>query len=143
MKKIIAILLLLLLIGGGGAAYWYFQLREEGPVAEAEQQFSRIELDTISIARIKNGIAEQLFSVQVVLLVDDPEKDAKVRAVLPSIVDALIVELHWLLSRKIMEQYDFDQELIRTRLEKAAIRRIGAGWVHRLTVRNIERIELR
>ena len=144
MKKFIVIVLLLLLIGGGGAAGWFYYMGQEGAAsAPPAPVYSHIELDNIPVTRIKNGVADQLFYFQIVLSIDDPEKEAKVRAVMPAIVDALIVELHWLLARKIMAQNDFDQDLIRMRLEKAVNRRIGPGWIQRLNIRNIDRVELR
>ncbi len=143
MKKLIVIVVLLLLGGGGAAAWWfYFKPSEVAPV-EPTPDISQIELTTLSVARIKNDKADKLFNFQIVLLFDDPDKRNKVHAVLPDVLDSIVIELHQLLPRKIMEQNDFDQELIRLRLEKAVVKRIGQGWIHRLSIRNMEQIELR
>jgi flagellar basal body-associated protein FliL len=144
MKKFVVILLALLLLGGGGAAAWWFYVRQpEAETVSPEPVYSFIELPTIPVARIKNGRADKLFNVQVVLLFDNREKKEKIAAVLPAVTDAIIAELHQLLPRKMLEQKNFDQDLIRMRLEKAVTRRIGQGWIYRLSIRNLEQIELR
>lgn len=148
MKKLIIVLLLLLLLGGGGggAAYWYYFIRpvEAATVAEPDAPLlSQVELETLEITQIKNGKSQRKFYIQIVLVFDSPEKQALVQGVMPDVLDAINMELHQLVARKLVEQAQFDTEIIRQRAEKAVNRRIGPGYLYGLNIRNIAEYELR
>jgi len=147
MKKLLIVFVLLLLLGGGGgAAAWWFYFRapetteEEGPAAP---QLSQIELETIPITVVRNGKPTYQFFFRIVLMFDDPLKMDLVQHELPAVYDAVTTELHQLLSRKQVEQGGFEEPLIRQRLDKIVKARIGEGMIYKVSIRAMERMELK
>jgi flagellar basal body-associated protein FliL len=147
MKKLLIVFLLLLLLGGGGgAAAWWFYFRapevaeDEGPAAP---QLSQVELDTIPITVLRNGKPTYQFFFRIVLMFDDPLKMEQVQYNLPAVYDAVTMELHQLLSRKQMEQNGFEEPLIRQRLDKAIKARIGQDKIYKVSIRAMERMDLK
>lgn len=146
MKKLLIVFVLLLLLGGGGAAAgWWFYIRTPSDVAEAPPplQISQTELDSIPITVLRNGRAAYLFNFRIVLMFDDPMKKDAVDHMLPEVYDAVATELHQLMSRKQLEQGGFDEVLIRQRLEKVVKKRIGSENVYRVSIRAMERFDLK
>ena len=147
MKKLLIVFLLLLLLGGGGggAAWWFYFRTPE--IAENETApplvLSQLELDTTQITVVRNGKPAYLFIFRIVLMFDDPLKMEKVQMQLPEVYDAITTELYQLLSRKQMEQAGFEEPLIRQRLEQVVKKRVGADQVYRVSIRAMERMELR
>lgn len=147
MKKLLIVFLLLLLLGGGGgAAAWWFYFRapetveDAGPVAP---QLSQVELDTIPITVLRNGKPTYQFFFRIVLMFDDPLKMEQVQYNLPAVYDAVTTELHQLLSRKQMEQNGFEEPLIRQRLDKAIKARVGQDKIYKVSIRAMERMDLK
>jgi hypothetical protein len=62
---------------------------------------------------------------------------------LPVVYDAVTTELHQLLGRKQVEQGGFEEPLIRQRLDKAVRARIGNDKIYKLSIRAMERMELK
>lgn len=146
MKKLIIVLVLLLLLGGGGAAAgWWFYFRTPDDVAEAPPplQLSQTELESIPITVLRNGKAAYLFNFRIVVMFDDPLKKELVDTRLPEVYDAVATELHQLMSRKQLEQGGFDETLIRQRLEKVVKQRVGAENIYRVSVRAMEKFDLK
>lgn len=147
MKKLLIVFVLLLVLGsGGGAAAWWFYFRapetveEDGPAAP---QLSQIELDTIPITVVRNGKPTYQFFFRIVLMFDDPMKMEQVQYELPAVYDAVTTELHQLMGRKQVEQSGFEEPLIRQRLDKAVKARVGAEKIYRLSIRAMERMDLK
>ena len=146
MKKLLIVFLLLLLLGGGGggAAWWYyFRTPETTEEAPAPLALSQLELETIPITVVRNGKPAYQFFFRIVLMFDDPLKMERVQQELPAVYDAVTTELHQLLGRKQVEQAGFEEPLIRQRLEKAIKARVGADEIYRVSIRAMERMELR
>ena len=147
MKKLLIVFVLLLLLGGGGGgAAWWFYFRapdtgeDEGP---AVPQLSQLELDTTQITVVRNGKPTYLFIFRIVLMFDDPLKMEKVQMQLPAVYDAITTELYQLLSRKQMEQAGFEEPLIRQRLDKVVRARVGQDKVYKVSIRAMERLDLK
>jgi hypothetical protein len=147
MKKLLIVFVLLLVIGGGGAAaaWWFYfrglELTEEA--AATPLQLSQLELDTIPITVLRNGKPAYQFFFRIVLMFDDPLKMDLVQQELPQVYDAVTTELHQLLGRKQVEQRGFEEPLIRQRLEKAVTARIGGEKIYRVSIRAMERMDLK
>ena len=147
MKKLLIVFLLLLLLGGGGGgAAWWFYFRTPETTEEAAAAplaLSQLELETIPITVVRNGKPAYQFFFRIVLMFDDPLKMEKVQTQLPAVYDAVTTELHQLLGRKQVEQAGFEEPLIRQRLEQAVKKRVGEDEVYRVSIRAMERMELR
>ncbi len=146
MKKLLIVFVLLLLLGGsGGAAAWWFYFR--APDAEdagpAIPQLSQIELETIPITVVRNGKPIYQFFFRIVLMFDDPLKMRQVQYSLPIVYDAVTTELHHLMGRKQLEQSGFEEPLIRQRLDKVVKARIGEDKIYKLSIRAMERMDLK
>ena len=147
MKKLLIVFVLLLLLGGGGgAAAWWFYFRppdiaeDEAPAAP---QLSQIELDTIPITVVRGGKPAYQFFFRIVLMFDDPAKLELVQQKMPAVYDAVTTELHQLLDRKQVEQGGFEEPLIRQRLDKAVRAKVGQDKIYKLSIRAMERLDLK
>ena len=147
MKKLLIVFILLLLLGGGGGgAAWWFYFRTPETTEEAAPPpvvISQLELETIPITVVRNGKPAYQFFFRIVLMFDDPMKMERVQAQLPAVYDAVTTELHQLLARKQVEQSGFEEPLIRQRLEKAVKARVGKEDIYKVSIRAMERMELR
>jgi len=146
MKKLIIVFVLILLLGGGGGgAYWWFYMRAPEETAEAEPalQISQTELDSIPVTVLRNGRAAYLFNFRIVLMFDDPIKKEMIDRELADVYDAVVTELHQLMSRKQLEQGGFEEALIRQRLEKVVKKRVGDENIYRVSIRAMERFDLK
>lgn len=146
MKKLIIVFVLILLLGGGGGgAYWWFYMRapEEAIEAEPALQISQTELDSIPVTVLRNGRAAYLFNFRIVLMFDDPIKKEMIDRELADVYDAVVTELHQLMSRKQLEQGGFEEALIRQRLEKVVKKRVGDENIYRVSIRAMERFDLK
>jgi hypothetical protein len=147
MKKLLIVFVLLLLLGGGGgAAAWWFYFRAPetaGDEAPAIQQLTQIELDTIPITVVRNGKPTYQFFFRIVLMFDDPLKMDLVQHDLPAVYDAVTTELHHLLARKQVEQAGFEEPLIRQRIDKVVKARVGQDKVYKVSIRAMERLDLK
>jgi flagellar protein FliL len=74
---------------------------------------------------------------------DDPLKMEQVQYNLPAVYDAVTMELHQLLSRKQMEANGFEEPLIRQRLDKAIKARVGQDKIYKVSIRAMERMDLK
>jgi hypothetical protein len=146
MKKLLIVFVLLLLLGGGGgaAAWWYyFRAPETEDDAPPAPQLSQIELETIPITVVRNGKPIYQFFFRIVLMFDDPLDMDQVQHNLPAVYDAVTTELHQLLARKQLEQKGFAEPLIGQRLDKAVKTRVGADKVYKVSIRAMERLDLK
>jgi flagellar FliL protein len=146
MKKLLIVFVLILLLGGGGAgAYWWFYMGPHEDTADAAPllQISQTELDSIPVTVLRNGRAAYLFNFRIVLMFDDPIKKQMIDRELPQVYDAVASELHQLMSRKQLEQGGFEEALIRQRLEKVVKKRVGAENIYRVSIRAMERFDLK
>lgn len=147
MKKLLIVFILLLVLGGsGGAAAWWFYFRAPETAEDegsAIPQLSQIELETIPITVVRNGKPTYQFFFRIVLMFDDPLKMDQVQYDLPAVYDAVTTELHQLLARKQVEQGGFEEPLIRQRLDKAVKARVGQDKVYKVSIRAMERMDLK
>jgi len=146
MKKLVIVFVLVLLLGGGGGgAYWWFYMRAPAETAEAAPplQISQTELESIPITVLRNGRPAYLFNFRVVLMFDDPIKKEMIDHELAGVYDAVVTELHQLMSRKQLEQGGFEEALIRQRLEKVVKKRVGDENIYRVSIRAMERFDLK
>lgn len=147
MKRLLIVFLLLLMLGGGGgAAAWWFYFRAPDTAEDAElalPELSQIELETIPITVVRNGKPIYQFFFRIVLMFDDPLKMDMVQHNLPAVYDAVTTELHQLLARKQLEQRGFEEPLIRQRLDKVVKARIGQDKIYKVSIRAMERMDLK
>ena len=132
--------------GGGGAAAWWFYFRAPDTAEDAElalPELSQIELETIPITVVRNGKPIYQFFFRIVLMFDDPLKMDMVQHNLPAVYDAVTTELHQLLARKQLEQRGFEEPLIRQRLDKVVKARIGQDKIYKVSIRAMERMDLK
>ena len=149
MKKIIIILVVLLLLGGGGAAAWWFYFRTDpnappppAPTPELTQLNIPIRPDdTLTISVIKDGKVTRHFFFRFALIFDDPKNREKVQQILPSLTNDFVVELSQLLARKLVEESNYDTNIIQAQLQKVCDRRLGKGVVTQVSIVNIEQAE--
>jgi len=62
---------------------------------------------------------------------------------LPAGYDAVTTELHQLLGRKQVEQGGFEEPLIRQRLDKVVKARVGQDKIYKVSIRAMERMDLK
>jgi len=144
MKKLLLILVLLLLLGGGAAAAWWFYLRKPDnapPPPPPAPTLSKVDLEPMPISVIKNNRVARVFYLKLTLIFDDPKKQDKVEKIMPRLVDGFNVELHELLSRKLMEESDYNNDLIIMRLQEVSDRLMGPGTVAKVSISGIDRQE--
>jgi len=145
MKKLLLILVLLLLLGGGAAAAWWFYLRKPDnapPPPPPAPTLSKIDIEPpLPISVIKNNRVARTFFLKLTLIFDDPKKQDKVEKILPRLIDGFNVELHELLSRKLMEESDYNNDLIILRLQEVSDRLMGPGTVTKVSIAGIDRQE--
>lgn len=143
MKKLLILLVFLLLLGGAAAAAWWFFLRpqENGTAAVEEAPppvLTQVDLPVMSIGIIKNGKPSQRVDFLISVIFDDPEKQARVQARMPRLIDGVVTELHGLLPRKMVEQGGFDRAFLEQRLKKMAQARLGVGAINNIYIRDMQ-----
>ena len=146
MKKILLILVLLVLLGGGAGAAWWFYLRKPDnapPPPPPAPTLSKIDLQPLSISVVKNNRVARVFFIKLTLIFDSPAKQDKVQKILPRMIDAFNTELYQLLARKLMEENDYNIDLITLRLQEVADREAGPGTVMKVSVAGIDRQEFK
>lgn len=142
MKKLLLILILLLLLGGGAGAAWWFYLRKPDnapPPPPPTPTLSKIDLEPLTISVVRNNHVARIFLIKLTLIFDSPKKQEKVRLILPRLIDGLNVELHELMARKLMEESDYNSDLMLVRLQGTADRLMGPGTVSQITIVGVER----
>jgi hypothetical protein len=141
MKKLLIILVLLILLGAGAAAGWWLYLRKgsTAPAAPPPVTYSKLDLDVLPVSVIKNNRVARVFFFKLTLIFDGPEKKDKTATLLPLVIDGFNTELHQLMARRLMEQTDYDPDLIITRLQEVADRVTGPGTIHQVTIANVDR----
>jgi flagellar protein FliL len=146
MKKILIILVVLLLLGGGGGAAWWFYFRKDPnapPPVPPAPQLTQLSIpidprDALTIPIIKDGKVVKHFYFRFTLIFDDPRNRDKASAVLPALINDFNVELSQLLPRKLVEESNYDSDLIQTQLQKVCDRRLGKGIVTEVSITNKE-----
>ncbi|MET1029313.1 MAG: hypothetical protein ABWY00_19235 [Dongiaceae bacterium] len=141
MKRLAIILVLLLLLGAGAAAGWWLYLRkvDTAPAAPPPPVLSKLDLDVLPVSVIKNNQVARVFFFRFTLIFDAPDKETKVKILMPRLIDGFNTELHQLMARKLMEETDYDPDLIITRLQEVADRVAGKGEIRQVTIANVDR----
>jgi hypothetical protein len=149
MKKLLIILIVILLLGGGGAAAWWFYFRTDPdapPPPPKPPELSQLTIperadDALTINIIKNGKVEKHFFFRFTLIFDAPEKREKASKLMPALINDFNVELHGLMARKLVEESQYDPDLIQQQLQKVCDRRLGPGTVYQVSITNMEQAE--
>jgi len=149
MKKILIILLVLLLLAGGGGAAWWFYFRKDPnapPPPPPVPQLSQLTIpidprDALTISVIKDDKVQSHFFFKITLIFDDPANRDKTSRVLPALTNDFVVELSQLLARKLVEDSNYDPNLIQAQLQKVCDRRMGKGVVTQVSIANMEQAE--
>ncbi len=149
MKKILIILVVLLLLGGGGGAAWWFYFRTDPNAAPPPPKLPELTQltipirsdDTLTISVIKDGKVPKHFYFRFTLIFDDPKNRDKTQALLPALTNDFVVELSQLLTRKLVEESNYDPNIIQQQLQKVCDRRLGKGVVTQVSIANMEQAE--
>jgi flagellar basal body-associated protein FliL len=149
MKKILIILIVLLLLGAGGGAAWWFYFRKDPnapPPPPPPLQLSQLTIpiradDAMTVSVIKNGQVERAFFFRFALTFDDPKKADKAKQHMPELINDFQVELHTLLARKLVEDTNYNIDLLQDQLQKVCDRRLGPGVVYKVSITNMEQAE--
>jgi hypothetical protein len=139
MKKLLLILILLLLLGGGAGAAWWFYLRKPDNAPPPSPTLTKIDLDPLAISVVKNNRVARVFFIKLTLIFDSSKKQEKVKLILPRLIDGFNVELHELLGRKLMEESDYNNDLMLVRLQGTADRLMGPATVTQITIVGVDR----
>jgi flagellar basal body-associated protein FliL len=143
MKKLLILIVFLLLLGGAAAAWWFFMRPKDDAAAASIADvpppvLTQIDLPLISIGIIKNGKSTQRVDFLISVIFDDPEKQRRITERMPRLTDGIIIELHGLLGRKLVEQGGFDRNYLEERLTKMAAARFGAGTINKIYIRDMQ-----
>jgi len=149
MKKLLIILVILLLLGGGGGAAWWFYFRTDPnapppspPLPELTQLTIPIRADdSLTISVVKDGKVQRHFYFRFTLIFDDPKNRDKANAIMPALINDFVVELSQLLARKLVEESNYDPNIIQSQLQKVCDRRLGKGVVTEVSIANMEQHE--
>jgi len=144
MKKIIIIVAAVLLLAGGGGAGWWFFLRDTTPpeapppvVSDPSAPATYTLLEPLVVSVIRDNEAGGRVSVQVAVEVRGEEAVALLKARKPTLIDAFYTELHGLLDQRFMAERNYDQELIKTRLQVAADRAMGPNVITDIIIKSV------
>jgi hypothetical protein len=149
MKKLLIILVILLLLGGGGGAAWWFYFRtdpNQPPPTPPAPPLTQLSIpirpdDSLTISVIKDGKVTKHFFFRFTLIFDDPKNRDKAQPLLPALTNDFVVELSQLLTRKLVEESNYDPNIIQSQLQKVCDRRLGKGVVTQVSVANMEQAE--
>jgi flagellar protein FliL len=149
MKKLLIILVFLLVLGGGGAAAWWFYFRADPnapPPPPPPPELSQLTIPeekngAFNISVIKNGKIEKRFLFRFTLIFDAAEKRETADKAMPLLVNAFNEELHGLLARKLVEESNYDLNLIQYQLQKVCDRVLGKGIVSQVSIANMEPVQ--
>jgi flagellar basal body-associated protein FliL len=146
MKKLLIILVVLLLLGGGAFAGWWFTFRKDPnapPPPQPTPTLSQLTIpsrpdDSLTVNVIKDGKVTKHFFFRFTLIFNDPRNRDKAARVMPALINDFTVELHTLLARKLVEDSNYDPNVIQVQLQKVCDRRLGKGVVYQLVISNME-----
>jgi flagellar basal body-associated protein FliL len=149
MKKILILVVVLLLLGGGGGAAWWFYFRTDPnapPPPPPTPELTQLTIpmrpdDSLTISIIKDGKVPRHFYFRFALIFDDPKNREKAQQFLPALTNDFVVELSQLLSRKLMEESNYNPNIIQAQLQKVCDRRLGKGIVTQVSISNMEQNE--
>jgi flagellar FliL protein len=144
MKKIVLILLVLLLLGGGGAAAWWFFLRKpptdpQAAAASVAAPIAYLKLPALTVPVIRDGAPHGLITVQMTMELKDETIRPQAEERIPVLADRLFVVLYDLLGRRIMQEQNFNLDMVKGRLLIAADKVMGApGSITSVTFTAVE-----
>jgi flagellar basal body-associated protein FliL len=149
MKKILILVVVLLLLCGGGGAAWWFYFRTDPnapPPPPPTPELTQLTIpmrpdDSLTISIIKDGKVPRHFYFRFALIFDDPKNREKAQQFLPALTNDFVVELSQLLSRKLMEESNYNPNIIQAQLQKVCDRRLGKGIVTQVSISNMEQNE--
>jgi flagellar FliL protein len=143
MKKLVLILLVLLLLGGGGAAAWWFFLRK--PAGDPQQAaataapIAYLKLPAFTVPVIRDGTPHGLITVEMTVELKDESLRAHAEERMPVLTDRLFVTLYDLLGRRLMQEQNFNLDLVKGRLLIAADKVMGEpGAITNVTFTAVE-----
>lgn len=97
MKMAIIIVVVLVLLGGGGAATWFLVLKEDPdkePEAPPPEAVAFLEMDSLNVPVIKNGVIQRYVLLRVTLDMRDAEARTLAIAAMPKLRDRFINDLY-------------------------------------------------
>jgi flagellar basal body-associated protein FliL len=136
---IIAVIVVVLLAGGGGAAYVFrADLFGDGsvdrpPIATSADTLF-VDLESVTIAVIRNRRIEKHVVLQVTLEVPDEEARGAVSRALPRVKDAFIKDLYDYYAVQPPGREGINVEAIKKRLKRTADGVMGAGKVRAVLI---------
>ena len=138
MKKVLLIGGAVLVLAGGAGGWWFF-LRQastaQEQVGEAPPSFMPLAPMTISV--VNDGRVIGQVTLEVSLALQSADRQEAVTQALPRLTDAILVELHSLLGRRLMVDRGYDLGLIKLRLKGVAARIVGDDVVTDILVKNM------
>ncbi len=140
MKLILIIAVVaVLLVGGGGAAYFFRadlfgeSAAEKAPIAKSADSLF-VDLESITIAVIRNRRIQKHLVLQVTLEVPDEESRAAVSHALPRVKDAFIKDLYDYYAIQQQGREGINVEAIKKRLKRTADEALGPGKVRAVLI---------
>jgi flagellar FliL protein len=128
-----------LLVGGGGAAYFFRadlfggSAAEKAPIAKSADSLF-VDLESITIAVIRNRRIQKHVVLQVTLEVPDEESRAVVSHALPRVKDAFIKDLYDYYAIQQQGREGINVEAIKKRLKRTADEALGPGKVRAVLI---------
>lgn len=146
MKRLLRIVVLVLLAAAGGAGGWWVWVRGGDPLQllsmfageEPAAEAGFVKLDPLVLPIIQEGRVTQTLTLVVVLELRKGVAEGYVRARLPRLRDALITELHALMSLRAVRRRGAADPLIKRRLALAGRRVLGPQVLHRVLLRGLQ-----
>lgn len=136
---IIGVIVVVLLAGGGGAAYFFRAdlfgdpAADRAPIAKTADTLF-VDLESITIAVIRNRRIEKHVVLQVTLEVPDEESRAAVSHALPRVKDAFIKDLYDYYAVQPPGREGINVEAIKKRLKRTADEAMGPGKVRAVLI---------
>lgn len=144
MKIVIVIVLVVLLLAGGAAAFFFLQEEaatdggqtvektEEQPKITAEPVY--LDIKNLTIPIIRNRAIQKYVLFRVTLEMSDEDAKNDVKAMLPTLQDALIMDLNDYYAYQTPGEDGIDVKAVRRRLQRASDRAVGKGKVRNILI---------
>lgn len=133
MKLVIIIVIVLVVFGGGGTAGWYFFFRDAGVEAKDEPppppETTFLEIDSINVPVIKNGVIQRYVLLRVTLDLRDDSVKQQAQLIMPKLRDSYIRELYGYFEGLPDNSRGIDVRAIKNRLKHASDQIVGQGAV--------------
>jgi flagellar protein FliL len=137
MKIAIIIVVVLVLLGGGGAATWFLVLKED-PEAKPEEApidaVAFIEMDSLNVPVIKNGVIQRYVLLRVTLDMRDGEARTLALAAMPKLRDRFINDLYGYFENLPASEKGVNIKTIKRRMLRTSNAVLGADAVRDILI---------